>query len=310
MNAIETHGLTRNYGDLIAVKDLNLTVKPGIVYGFLGPNGAGKSTTINMLMGFIKPTAGTASIMGFDIKAQHREIRKITGYLPERPAFYDDLSGKGNLEFFGKLVGVEDLDGRIEELLGTVGLEGRGNDRVGTYSHGMRQRLGIAVALLGKPKLLILDEPTTGLDPQGSHDIREVIKKLKGENVTIFLSSHILHEVQDISDVVGIVKKGQLIVERPIEEFLRSTEGNMAVIEIAAPKFEDSQLELVKKIKGVGGVTRNNGFIDVMVDNPALAEDINITLVGAGCRVRGIREKMPTLEDAFLKVTAEGNVEG
>lgn len=310
MNAIETHGLTKDYGNLVAVKDLNLTVKPGTVYGFLGPNGAGKSTTINMLMGFIKPTAGTASILGFDIKKQHKEIRKITGYLPERPAFYDDLSGKGNLEYFGRLIGVEDLDGRTEELLKTVGLEGRGNDRVRTYSHGMRQRLGIAVALLGKPKLLILDEPTTGLDPQGSHDIREVIKKLKGEKVTIFLSSHILHEVQDISDMVGIVKKGQLIVERPIEEFLRSTEGKMTVIEISAPKFEDSQIDIVKKLKGVGGVTRNNGFIDVMVESPAMAEDINIALVNAGCRVRGIREKMPTLEDAFLKVTAEGSVEG
>lgn len=310
MNAIETHGLTKDYGNLVAVKDLSLTVRPGIVYGFLGPNGAGKSTTINMLMGFIKPTAGSASIMGFDVKTQHLEIKKITGYLPERPAFYDDLSGTGNLQYFGRLIGVEGLDGRIEELLKTVGLEGRGNDRVGTYSHGMRQRLGIAVALLGSPKLLILDEPTTGLDPQGSHDIREVIKKLKSENVTIFLSSHILHEVQDISDVVGIVKKGKLIVERPIEEFLRSTEGNMPVIEIAASKFEDNQIDLVRKIKGVGGVTKNNGFIDVTVESPALAEDINIALVNAGCRVRGIREKMPTLEDAFLKVTAEGNVEG
>lgn len=155
MNAIETHGLTKDYGNLVAVKDLSLTVKPGIVYGFLGPNGAGKSTTINMLMGFIKPTAGTASILGYDIKTQHNEIRKITGYLPERPAFYEDMTGQGNLEYFGMLIGIENLDGRTAELLKTVGLEGRGDDRVRTYSHGMRQRLGIAVAMLGDPKLLI-----------------------------------------------------------------------------------------------------------------------------------------------------------
>jgi ABC-2 type transport system ATP-binding protein len=310
MNAIETRGLTKDYGNLVAVKDLGLNVRQGIVYGFLGPNGAGKSTTIQMLMGFIKPTNGAASVMGFDIKTQHYEIRKITGYLPERPAFYDDMTANNNLEYFGRLIDVENLDSRVEELIKLVGLEGRGDDRVRTYSHGMRQRLGIAVAMLGNPKILILDEPTTGLDPQGSHDIRELIKKLKGEHVTIFLSSHILHEVQEVSDVVGIIKKGKLIVERPISEFLRSTEGGKLVIQVSAPKFEESHMEAVKKLKGIGSVTRNNGCINVLVDDPALAEDINIALVGAGCRVRGLQEIMPTLEDAFLKVTADGKVEG
>jgi ABC-2 type transport system ATP-binding protein len=282
MNAIETHGLTKDYGNIVAVKDLGLTVRQGIVYGFLGPNGAGKSTTIQMLMGFIKPTDGDARVMGLDIKAQHYEIRKNTGYLPERPAFYEDMTGKNNLEYFGKLIGIEDLNARAEELLKLVGLEGRGSDKVRTYSHGMRQRLGIAVALLGSPKLLILDEPTTGLDPQGSHDIRELIKKLKNEKVTIFLSSHILHEVQEVSDVVGIIKNGRLIVEQPIAEFLRSTRGNMTIIEVAASNLQDSHLDLLKKLKGVSGVARNDGRVDVTVDDPALAEDINIALVNAG----------------------------
>jgi ABC-2 type transport system ATP-binding protein len=310
MNAIETHGLTKDYGNLVAVRDLNLTVKPGIVYGFLGPNGAGKSTTINMLMGFIKPTAGSASVLGLDVKAQHYDIRKITGYLPERPAFYDDMTGKNNLEYFGRLIGVEDLNARSAELLKLVGLEGRGGDKVRAYSHGMRQRLGIATALLGSPKLLILDEPTTGLDPQGSHDIRELIKKLKSENVTIFLSSHILHEVQDISDVVGIIKNGKLIVEQPIGEFLRSVEGDKFIIQVSAPSFEESHLELLKKLKGVRNVARSNGSVNVSVEDPAIAEEINATLVKAGCRVRGLTEVTPTLEDAFLKVTADGKVEG
>lgn len=310
MNAIETHGLTKDYGNIVAVNGLNLNVRPGIVYGFLGPNGAGKSTTINMLMGFVKPTNGTASVLGYDIKTQHYEIRKLTGYLPERPAFYDDLSGNDNIYYFGRLMGIEDLSARSAELLKRVGLEGRGNDKVRTYSHGMRQRLGIAIALLGNPKLLILDEPTTGLDPQGSHDIREIIEKLKSENVTIFLSSHILHEVQEISDVVGIIKNGKLIVEKPIGEFLHSVEGNMSMVEITAPKFEESYIQAIQKIKGVGSVTRNDGKVVVMVEEPAIAEDVNIALVGAGCRVRSIREVMPTLEDAFLKVTADGKVEG
>lgn len=310
MNAIETRGLTKDYGNIVAVKDLGLNVKPGIVYGFLGPNGAGKSTTIRMLMGFIKPTSGSASVMGFDIRTQHYEISKITGYLPERPAFYDDMTAENNLDYFGKLIDVENLDERIEQLIKLVGLEGRGGDRVRTYSHGMRQRLGIAVAMLGDPKILILDEPTTGLDPQGSHDIRELIRKLKGEHVTIFLSSHILHEVQEVSDVVGIIKKGKLIVEQSISEFLRSTEGGKLMVQVSAAKFEDKHIEALKKLKGVNSVVRNNGFIDVAVDDPVVAEDINIALVGAGCRVRGLREVIPTLEDAFLKVTADGQVEG
>ncbi|MDI6895861.1 ABC transporter ATP-binding protein [Methanocella conradii] len=309
MNAIETHGLTRDYGKVVAVKDLSLSVKPGTVYGFLGPNGAGKSTTIHMLMGFIKPTSGSASVMGYDIKTQHYEIRKITGYLPERPAFYDDMSGRGNLEYFGKLIGIEDVEERALELLKLVGLEGRGEDRVKAYSHGMRQRLGIAIALLGNPKLLILDEPTTGLDPQGSHDIRELIKKLKGENVTIFLSSHILHEVQEVSDVVGIIKDGRLIVEQSISEFLRSMEGGKSIVQVTASNFDDSHVELLKNIKGVCGVSRNDGRVEVVVDDPALAEDINTALVNAGCRVRGLTEVMPTLEDAFLKVTADSKEE-
>ncbi len=309
MNAIETHGLTKDYGNIVAVKDLNLNVREGIVYGFLGPNGAGKSTTINMLMGFMKPTDGTASVMGFDIGAQHIEISKVTGYLPERPAFYDDMTAADNIEYFGKLLGVEDLKDREKELLKKVGLEGRGGDRVRTYSHGMRQRLGIAIALLGEPKLLILDEPTTGLDPQGSHDIRQIIKELKSEKVTIFLSSHILHEVQEISDVVGIIKGGRLLVEKPIDSFLRSMEG-VPTVEVCSPSFTDAHMQAIRSVKGVSSVTRNDGKMIVTVSDPAIAEDVNIALVGAGCRVRSIKEVMPTLEDAFLKVTADGKVEG
>ncbi len=306
MYAIETHGLTKDYGKVVAVKDLSISVKSGSVYGFLGPNGAGKTTTIHMLMGFIKPTSGSASVMGYDIGMQHYEIRKIVGYLPERPAFYDDMSGMGNLEYFGKLIGIEDVEGRAKELLRLVGLEGRGEDRVKTYSHGMRQRLGIAIALMGSPRLLILDEPTTGLDPQGSHDIRELIKRLKGEEVTIFLSSHILHEVQEVSDFVGIIKDGRLIVEQPISDFLRSVEGGKSIVQVTASNLDDSHVELLKKINGVCGVSRNDGRIEVVVDDPALAEEINIALVRAGCRVRSLTEAMPTLEDAFLKVTADG----
>lgn len=305
MIAIETHGLSKTFGKLAAVNDLSLNVEEGKIYGFLGKNGAGKSTTINMLMGFVKPTDGTAKVMGYDIKTQHYQIRSITGYLPERPAFYDTISGADNMIYFGKLIGVKDLEKNVPELLTKVGLEGRGSDKVRTYSHGMRQRLGIAIALLGNPRLLILDEPTTGLDPQGSHDIRELIKNLKNDNVTIFLSSHILHEVQEISDTVGIVKGGKLIVEKPIASFLRSTKGDMSVFEINSLQINDSYLEIVRKIKGVDSASIRDGRMYVTLEGPHVAEEVNLSLVGAGMRVREIREIIPTLEDAFLKVVGE-----
>lgn len=305
MEAIKTHGLSKTFGKLAAVNDLSLNVPEGKIYGFLGKNGAGKSTTINMLMGFVKPTDGTAKVMGYDIKTQHYQIRSITGYLPERPAFYDTMSGSDNMFYFGRLIGVEGLEKNIPELLAKVGLEGRGDDKVRTYSHGMRQRLGIAIALLGNPRLLILDEPTTGLDPQGSHDIRELVKKLKNDKVTIFLSSHILHEVQEISDTVGIVKDGRLIVEKPIKSFLRSTKGDMSVFEINSIQINDSYLELVKKIKGVDSASIRDGRLYVTLDGPHVAEEVNLSLVSAGMRVREIKEIIPTLEDAFLKVVGE-----
>jgi ABC-2 type transport system ATP-binding protein len=310
MNAIETHGLTRQYGKAFAVKDLNLKVRPGTVYGFLGPNGAGKSTTIKMLMGFARPTSGTASIMGLDVKTKYLEIRKMTGYLPEQPAFYEDMTARDNLEYFGDLTGLKNLDKRMDEVFSQVGLEGRYHDKVKTYSHGMRQRLGIAIALLGDPKLLIMDEPTTGLDPQGSHDIRELIKKFKKDNITIFLSSHQLHEVQDICDTVGIIKDGGLIAEGSIDDFLRGIEGNKPIMEFTVSSFEDAQVRLIESIKGVKGVTAGNGTLKVTVDDHSVTEDVTVALVNAGVRIRGVREVMPTLEDAFLRAIRESQGEG
>jgi len=305
MNAIETHGLTKKFGNLVAVNDLNLNVEEGKIYGFLGPNGAGKSTTISMLMGFVKPNGGTGTVLGHDIRKQHYEIRNATGYLPERPAFYDNMTGTDNMTYFGKLIGVEDLNKRVPELLAQVGLEGRGKDKVKTYSHGMRQRLGISIALLGNPKLLIMDEPTTGLDPQGSHDIREIIKRLKGGHVTIFLSSHILHEVQEISDNVGIIKDGRMIVEKPIENLLRGGKGSLSVFEVNSLKVDDRFVDTAKKVTGVQSATIRDGRMYLTVDEPAVAEDVNIALVGAGLRVREIKEIVPTLEDAFLQVIGD-----
>ncbi|OPY28746.1 MAG: putative branched-chain amino acid transport ATP-binding protein LivG [Methanocella sp. PtaU1.Bin125] len=305
MKAIETRDLTRRFGRIEAVNSLDLNVEEGVIYGFLGPNGAGKSTTINMLMGFVKPHGGTAKVLGHDIRTGHYEIRKLVGYLPERPPFYESMSGVANAKYFGRLIGVKDLDARVDALLKQVGLEGRGQDKVRGYSHGMRQRLGIAIALLGDPKLLIMDEPTTGLDPQGSHDIREIIRRLKDRHVTVFLSSHILHEVQEVSDVVGIIKGGRMLVEQPIDTFLKSTRGGATTFEFYAPGLDDAYADIAQKINGVESASVRDGRLYLAVAEPSVAEDVNAALVGAGLRVREIRETMPTLEDAFLKVVGE-----
>lgn len=302
--------MTRRYGTAIAVKELDLRVLQGTVYGFLGPNGAGKSTTIKMLMGFTRPSGGTASIMGMDVKKKYLDIRKITGYLPEQPTFYEDMTGRENLEYLGDLAGLKNLDEQIDQAFSRVGLEGRSKDKVKTYSHGMRQRLGIAIALLGDPKLLILDEPTTGLDPQGSHDIRELIKNFKKDNITIFLSSHQLHEVQDICDTVGIIKEGRLIADGSLPDFIRGIEGNKPIIEFTVSSFESAQVKLVESVKGVRCVATGNGTLKVTVDEPSVTEDVTAALVNAGVRIRGVREVMPTLEEAFLKAIREEPQEG
>ena len=222
---IEVNHLSKKFSDTYAVDNLSFTVNEGDIYGFLGQNGAGKSTTIRMLLTLIKPTAGTINLFGKNLHQHRNEILRNIGCIVEKPDFYNYLTGEKNLKIFAQLSEVDASKKRIEELLELVGLKGRGGDRVKAYSHGMKQRLGLAQTLIHNPSLIILDEPTTGLDPKGIIDIRNLINHLsKDMGITIFLSSHILSEIELIATRMAILNKGKAIVQGSVKELLNTEE--------------------------------------------------------------------------------------
>jgi ABC-2 type transport system ATP-binding protein len=226
---IETSGLTRRYGRQVAVEDLTLTVREGQIFGFLGPNGAGKTTTILMLLGLSEPTAGTARVCGIDPTREPVRVKRIVGYLPENVGFYEDMTGIQNLLYVARLNGLADREARpkIAALLERVGLAADGAKRVGAYSRGMRQRLGIAEVLLKDPRLVILDEPTVGLDPDGTIRMLDMIRSLSRERgLTVFFSSHLLDQVERISDRVGIMLRGRLVAAGTIAELAARAAGD------------------------------------------------------------------------------------
>lgn len=233
---IQTRGLTRRYGRQTAVDQLELEVQEGEIFGFLGPNGAGKTTTILMLLGLTEPTAGSARVLGYDPVRDPLPIKRQVGYLPENVGFYDDLTGRENLRYIAELNRIPEPEAtaKIESALRTVGLAEEGDKLVGAYSRGMRQRLGIAELLVKDPRLLILDEPTLGLDPDGTNKMLDLIRDLnRSRGITVMLSSHLLDQVQRICHRVGIMIKGRLVALGTIEELARrkGTESGRPVLE-------------------------------------------------------------------------------
>jgi len=214
-----TNDLTKTYSNINAVEKLNLKVEKGEIFGFLGHNGAGKTTTISMLTTLISPTSGTAKINGFDIQKENLKVRQSLGYLPENVRLYDDLTAKENLRFFGQLSKIKDVDERIDEVLEVLQFTKWKDAKIKSFSKGMRQRIGIAQAIIHKPQILFLDEPTSGLDPQGTKDMREILIKLNRDwGTTIFMNTHLLSEVTRICTNIGIISKGQLLLSDRIEE--------------------------------------------------------------------------------------------
>ena len=225
---IEAEGLSKVYGSQTAVNGLNLRIQESEIFGFLGPNGAGKTTTLLMFLGLTEPTSGKVKVCGFDPFRDPLLIKEKVGYLPENVGFYDDMDGRENLRFVARLNRVPDevSKRRIDELLGLVGLLEEARKKVGTYSKGMRQRLGIAEVLIKDPKLVFLDEPTIGLDPDGTNRMLDLIRSLSREKkITVFFSSHLLDQVQRVSDRVGIMIKGNLVAVGPIEELAKKKLG-------------------------------------------------------------------------------------
>ncbi len=289
---VETSGLGKRYGSITAVRDLNISVRRGEVYGFLGPNGAGKTTTLRMLLGLIKPSSGTAKVLGKE-PGSPLGLQGI-GALVESPAFYPYLSGRDNLRVMARYCGVPHE--RVAEVLGQVELAGRSKDKFKKYSLGMKQRLGVAAALLKDPELLILDEPTNGLDPKGMADMRTLIRRVGHGERTVLLSSHLLGEVEQVCDRVGVIHKGELLIEGTVEE-LRGGGGILVKVEPI-----DEARKIAAGLAWVEGARIEDGML-VLDTDPENAAEINAHLVSAGLRVSELRPVARSLEDAFLELT-------
>lgn len=297
-NLIETEGLTRWFGRLAAVDSLNLRVPQGSIYGFLGPNGAGKTTTIRMLLGLIHPTAGRVQLFGAPMQRNATAVLARIGSLVETPSIYSHLTGRENLEVICRLRG--GTHAQVSHALWVVGLEEAADRRAGTYSLGMIQRLGLAVALMATPPLLILDEPTNGLDPAGIHEVRELIRRLPGEyGVTVFVSSHLLGEVEQIATHIGIIQAGRLIFQGTPDE-LRSRYQDHVTLKV-------DQLEAAQQaLRQAGWQVEHNGNHTLRItangeSDTALLIDY---LAGAGYSIYGASLEQPSLEEIFLQLTA------
>jgi ABC-2 type transport system ATP-binding protein len=290
---IETRALTKRYGEaIVAVDDLTLRVRRGEVYGFLGPNGAGKSTTLRMLLGLVRPTSGHAAVLGA-APGSPQGLARI-GAMIESPGFYPYLSGRDNLRVLARYAGVREE--RVATVLAEVGLAARAGDRFSAYSTGMKQRLGLAGALLKDPELLILDEPTNGLDPAGMAEMRTFIRSAAGGGRTVLLSSHLMGEIEQVTDRVGVIRDGSLVAEGTVEEL----RGRAGLRVRAEPASEAARL--LGALPDVDRVTRVDGLLDVAVDT-AQAPAINRMLVDAGLAVSELYPQKTSLEDVFLELT-------
>jgi ABC-2 type transport system ATP-binding protein len=291
---IETEVLSKRYGDLLAVDRLTLRVPRGEVYGFLGPNGAGKTTTLRMLLGLVRPSAGSAAVAG--ARPGSPEGLARVGALIEGPGFYPFLSGRHNLRVMAAHAGVDAA--RADAVLEEVRLADRAGDRFDTYSQGMKQRLGIASALLKDPDVLILDEPTTGLDPKGMAEMRTFIRDLGSGRRTVLLSSHMMQEVEQVCDRVGVIHRGALVKEGTVDEL----RGGRSLVVRAAPA--EGAIRVLEGLPEVAAVTTEDGELKVTAD-PAAAVGINRALVGAGIAVSELRSERASLEEVFLGLTED-----
>jgi ABC-2 type transport system ATP-binding protein len=297
--AVHTFGLTKRFGDRTAVDEVSLVVPRGAAFGFLGHNGAGKTTFIRMLLGLTRASAGGASVLGLPVPARRAEALARVGAIVEEPAFYPHLTGQENLLVAAAVRGPEARD-RIGSVLYRVGLEKRAGDRVGTYSLGMRQRLGVARCLLSDPELLILDEPMNGLDPGGMLDVRRMIRALvEDEGRTVFVSSHLLDEVEKTCDVAAIIDGGRVIAQGSIDELVADEAGEL-VIEC---DDADHALAVLAGDAAVRDLRAEHGALRMRLLDPRHAGEINSRLVAAGLVVTRLEPARRSLEDRFLEMT-------
>jgi ABC-2 type transport system ATP-binding protein len=305
--AIQTRGLSKRFGSILALDGLDLDVPVGSIFGLLGPNGAGKTTTIRILTGLARPSAGTAEVAGIEVGLDRPELRRRIGYLDQDPRFYGWMRGRELLELVGRLVGLEGqtLRARVAEMLERSGLTGAAERRIAGYSGGMRQRLGIAQALLHRPSIVFLDEPVSSLDPEGRRDVLGLIEELRGDT-TVVVSTHVLSDVERICDRVAILDRGRLVTEAPLERLLADHVRPLYRL-IAEPGQGDLMALVVERLRATAwvddvAVEADAGLLIAVADPVAAGPALLAIVVEAGLRVALFERVRPTLEDVFLEL--------
>ena len=302
---IETKNLTKKYGNLTAVDDLNLTVKDGDIFGFIGPNGAGKTTTMRILVTLLEPTRGQAFVNGLDVRRQGKKVRRLVGYMPDFMGVYDDLKVFEYLEFFAAAFGIERRKRKsiVEGVLELTDLQSKQSAAVDSLSRGMQQRLGLARVLIHDPKVLILDEPASGLDPRARIEIRELLRELKRMGKTIMISSHILSELEEICDHVGIIEHGRMVFSGTLEEILPRL-GIQSKVRVKVADSQDKAVELLTALPQISQVRISGDYVTVTFHEGYDGDGIIArTLVNADLDIISIQPEKLKLDDAFLQLT-------
>ncbi|RME51053.1 MAG: ABC transporter ATP-binding protein [Caldilineae bacterium] len=300
---IETHNLTKKYGDFTAVDGLNLQVRAGEVFGILGPNGSGKTTTILMLLGLTEPTSGSVQVLGFDPVRQPLRVKSQVGYMPDSIGFYDELTARENLIYIAKLNGIPRAEAyaRIDQALERVGLHDVANLPVGAFSRGMRQRLGVADVLIKQPKLIIMDEPTQGLDPAGAQAFLDLIRSLKSEDITILLSSHLLHQVQAVCDRVGFFRSGRMFASGSIPELAREVLGGAYRIQVHLASSGNGVAHALEALDGVVQVRPLDGRGYELETRDDIRPQVARAVVNAGGDLLHLEIEQPNLDEIYAR---------
>jgi ABC-2 type transport system ATP-binding protein len=315
--AIETNGLTKRYGSLTAVNKLNLKVKRNTVHGFLGPNGAGKTTTIKILVGLLRPDEGSVKVLGQELHGgnegflhafyEHADSRLGIGYMPELPKFPKHLKGSELLDIYGRMYGMTEQQRKeqIPKLIEMVGLKGRENDLIGKYSKGMQQRIGIAQALLNYPDLVVLDEPSLGLDPVGMVDVRELVKNIAREGVTVFVSSHLLFEVEQICTDVTIINRGTALVSDTLPNVSGLLSGP-ALLHVEVAKISRNVVGAVKSLPFVSNIVQTGSTLRIQITtHEDVRAQVSQEITRAGGIIVGMSQQKSNLEDVFIQLISK-----
>jgi len=305
MNAIEVLNLHKSFGENKAVQGVEFNVKQGEIYSLLGPNGAGKTTTISMLSCLLRPDKGDARIMGHSIKENQRGVKSVLGVVPQEIALYEDLTARENLTFWGKMYGLRGgaLRARVDEVLVVIGLQDRAKERVGKYSGGMKRRVNIGVALLHKPQVIYMDEPTVGIDPQSRRNILDSVVDLKEQGMTVLYTTHYMEEAEELSDHIGIVDHGKMIANGTHDELVKLV-GEQTRIDLTLDTEASAVLDEWRGVKGVSKVSAENGLVTVLVgdSNEVLPRLFDVTN-RLSARITSVDIQEPNLETVFLHLT-------